>query len=133
MARLADADDYDYMWGPLKWRRHAPNAIRSRRGQAFLRELIEALDAMPAKRLIAGDLEYEGEVCALGSVGIKRGLDLRKFALNDYERIANALGIARPLVQEIEWINDEPVWSDNPERRWRRMREWAVQHLKQDT
>lgn len=33
------------------WRGQVASAIRGKRGQAFLRELVEALDAMPEKRL----------------------------------------------------------------------------------
>lgn len=110
------------------------SAIRGRRGQAFLRELIEALDAMPEKRLISGELRKDGEVCAMGSVGIKRGIKLEALNTHDYDGIADTFGIAHQLVQEIEWENDEggPWTGETPEERWKRIREWAVAHLKKD-
>jgi len=62
-----------------RWRGAMLSAIRGKRGQAFLRELIEALDALPAKELAAHSFTRGGEVCALGSVALKRGLDVSEF------------------------------------------------------
>lgn len=50
--------------------RYLNNARRSlwgRKGQAVLREVRAALLAMPEKRLIAGSLLKDGEVCAIGA------------------------------------------------------------------
>ena len=44
--------------------------------------------------------------------------------------IAGAFGITHQLVREIEYMNDEVEWEDDPEKRWRRMRAWAVSQLK---
>lgn len=69
MSRAGYSDDLD----PLdlgRWRAQVLSALRGKRGQAFLRDLIAALDAMPEKRLVSGDLQDEtGCVCALGALG----------------------------------------------------------------
>lgn len=44
----------------IRWRGAVASAIRGKRGQAFLREMLAALDAMPEKRLIAGSLVFDG-------------------------------------------------------------------------
>jgi len=44
--------------------------------QAFLKEMLVALDSLPAPRLIDGELEADGEACALGSVGKSRGIEM---------------------------------------------------------
>ena len=114
------------------WRGQVTSAIGGKRGQAFLRELIEALDGMPEKRLIANVLRAYGEVCAIGSVGARRGIDLEALDPHDHEGLASVFGIAHQLVQEIEFMNDDECfgWGASPEDRWKRMRAWAVQNLK---
>lgn len=117
-------------WALIRWRGQVASAIRGKRGQAFLRELVEALDAMPEKRLIAHELQLGGNVCAIGSVGLQRGIDMSKLDPADYDGIAGAFGIAYQLVCEIEFMNDEAHWGASPEVRWRHVRSWAVENLR---
>lgn len=143
MGRSGYTDDYDF--DPLahgRWRAQVASAIRGKRGQAFLRELVEALDAMPEKRLIANNLEHAGNVCAIGAVGAVRGVDMSTLDPEDYDKIASTFGIAYQLVQEIEWENDEAYlgWNEvkreidpTPEGRWKHMRAWAVSHIKAES
>jgi hypothetical protein len=126
-----DDDDID-QWAHIRWRGQVASSIKGARGQAFLRELIEALDAMPEKRLIAKDLESSGNVCAIGSVGVRRGVDLAVLDPHDPEGISDAFGIAHQLVREIEWENDEGAWDETPEQRWTRMRAWAVSRVRSE-
>ena len=128
MSRAGYSEDCDG-WALIRWRGQVASAIRGKRGQAFLRELIEALDAMPEKRLIANDLEAAGNVCAIGSVGARRGTDMSKLDPEDPDGIASAFGIAQQLVREIEFMNDEAAWNETPEERWARMRAWAASQL----
>lgn len=132
MSRSGYSDDWDgEWWDHIRWRGQVASAIRGKRGQAFLRELVEALDAMPEKRLIANDLAHAGNVCAIGSVGLKRGVDMSELDPEDYDTIAGQFGIAHQLVQEIEYMNDEAgAWKETPEARWGRMRAWAVRQLR---
>lgn len=122
MSRSGYSDDWDFdWWSHIRWR-----------GQAFLREMIEALDAMPEKRLIANNLEHAGNVCAIGSVGVKRGVDMSEIDPEDYNRVAAVFGIARQLVQEIEFMNDEGVYCLTDEERWQKMRAWVVSLLRDE-
>lgn len=137
MSRSGYSDDYDFdNWAQILWRGTVASSIRGKRGQAFLRDLIAALDTMPEKRLIKHDLiNRRGAVCAIGSVGVARGIDMTGIDPEDYERIADTFGVASPLVREIEFMNDEDFfdggkWTDDPEERWQRMRAWAVSNLK---
>ena len=127
MSRSGYSNDGDYdQWSHIRWRGQVTSAIRGKRGQAFLHELIEALDALPEKRLIANELENGGNVCAIGSVGLQRGIDMSEIDVDDYDTIAAKFGIARQLVQEIEWMNDEGQWRATPESRWQYIRNWAA-------
>lgn len=110
-----------------RWRGQVASATRGKRGQAFFRELIEALDAMPEKRLIHGDLKDDaGCVCALGAVALKRGADPDKLDTYDYDALGQMFNIAHQLAQEVMYWND---LRDNPEDRWTRMRAWAEKQI----
>lgn len=131
MSRSGYVDDGDLEnWSLIRWRGQVASAIRGKRGQAFLRELIAALDALPEKKLIANKLELAGNVCAIGSVGRARGVDMSTLDVYDYDKIAAVFGVAHQLVQEIEWMNDEGFYGHTPEARWKFMRDWAVSNLK---
>lgn len=127
-------DDMEDPWAHICWRGAVKSAIRGKRGQTFLKELVAALDAMPVKRLIKDDLEHNGDVCALGSVGRARGLDMSGLNPEDPSQLVAAFGIPDALVREIEYMNDEGCWTSNrkmtPEDRWQQMRDWAAKQIK---
>ena len=131
MNRSGYSDDCDNNWDLIKWRGQVASSIRGKRGQAFLHELLVALDAMPDKRLITDELQSEAGVCALGCVGARRGLVMTDLDPEDSGQIAWMLGIANPLVCEIEWVNDEAALEpETPEQRWQRVRRWVVDQLR---
>jgi hypothetical protein len=108
-------------------------AIGGRRGQAFLRELVEALDAMAVKELVEDALEYEdGSVCAIGAVCKARGLDTSKIDPYESECVAQSVGIATCMAAEIAYENDS-CWKESPAERWQRMRNWAAEQLVKET
>jgi hypothetical protein len=92
------------------WRGAVASSIRGKRGQRLLRELAEALDAMPVKELVSGELEdADGEHCALGVVGQRRGVALKTVDPDDWDAVAKMFDIASPLAREIVYMNDEVV------------------------
>lgn len=132
------------------WRGAVESAIRGRRGQAFLREMADALDAMPVKELVADDVVRDSEhVCAMGAVIVARRLDVSKVDIYNARDTADILGIAGALAQEIAYENDEcgrvrveeegpcQPWNwpritwreETPAERWTRMRAWVDQNL----
>lgn len=129
MSRAGYNDDF-FDWHTIMYRGQVASTIKGKKGQAFLRELADALDAMPEKRLIAHDLQTGGNVCAIGSVGARRGLDMDKLDPEDPDRIAAAFGITHQLVREIEYMNDEGFYGSSPEERWKFMRNWVEQQIK---
>lgn len=134
MSRSGYSEDLDN-WALIRWRGQLASAIRGARGQAFLCDLITALEAMPVKRLIRGELQQpDGEVCALGAVGVMRGIDMTDVDTEDAQSVALMFGIAQQLACEIEFQNDEAEWSaETPEERWTRLHEWARDQLRKDT
>lgn len=129
MSRSGYSDDgggYEF----AMWRGQVVSAIRGKRGQAFLREMIDALDAMPQKRLIKNEF-WNGEACALGVVAQRRvNIDPISVGPDEYDRLAELFGVAHQLIREIEFENDEKLWRATPEQRWQHMRDWAVRNLK---
>jgi hypothetical protein len=81
--------------------------------------------ALSEHKLIDGDLENEGAVCALGAVGKARGLDMSGLDVGDRDGVATAFGIAPALAAEIVYMNDEAGYNDTPEQRFSRMRAWV--------
>jgi hypothetical protein len=113
------------------YRATVERALKGRRGQAFLRELAAALDAMPEKVLIAEELiDAQGQCCAIGAVCKARGLDVSKVDHEDPESVARVIGVARSMAAEIAYENDEGAWTDEePAKRWQRIRKWVNDNL----
>lgn len=131
LSRAGYSDDGGGGWRLIMWRGAVASAIRGARGQAFLKEMLGTLDAMPEKRLISEELiTKEGEVCAIGSVGKARGLPMENLDVQDYDGIAAAFGISQALVREIEYENDDYWHTETPEHRWERVRRWVVENIK---
>jgi len=133
MSRSGYSEDYgcDNQWDLIRWRGAVASAIRGARGQLFLKEMLAAFDAIEPKRLIANDLIKGGEVCAIGSVGIKRGVDMTKFDPDDREGVAGVFGISPAMAAEIAFENDEGgPYNETPENRYARMRRWIEAQIK---
>lgn len=125
MSRSGYSDDCDDQWALIRWRGAVASSIRGKRGQAFLTEMRDALDAMPEKKLVAMELEVAGSVCAIGAVGKARGVDMSVIDPEDYSTVAGKFGIAEPLAQEIVYLNDEAgPYKETDENRFARMRRW---------
>jgi hypothetical protein len=114
------------------WRGAVNSAIRGRRGQKLLADLVAALDAMPTKALIEHELQNEqGEVCALGAVGVARGIDMKAIDPFEPTEVADAFDIAPALAQEVVYVNDEMAYRNlTPSERWEFVREWAISELR---
>jgi hypothetical protein len=150
MSRSGYIDDIDDQWSHIRWRGAVASAMRGKRGQAFLREMLAAMDAMPEKKLIANDLETaDGAVCAIGSVGKARGVDMREIDPENYSLVAGVFGIAEPMAQEIVFMNDEAFIFETdakgfikkdengkdirltPEGRFQKMRAWIASQIRE--
>lgn len=119
------------------YRGNVERVLRSKRGQAFLRELAAQMDAMPEKILIEGELVApDGQCCTMGVVCKARGIETEGIDYEDPGSVAKALGINYMMAAEIAYENDEcgpPSWSkghdETPAERWERMRKWVQTNL----
>jgi hypothetical protein len=130
MSRSGYIDDCE-PWALIRWRGAVKSAIKGARGQKFLRELLDAMDAMPDKKLIPYFLEADGSYCTLGVIAKSRGINT-DIDPDDTEILADRLGIADAMIREIVFENDEggSYWkTETPEQRWQRMRAWVAGHI----
>ncbi|MEJ2800597.1 hypothetical protein WAE61_01860 [Comamonadaceae bacterium PP-2] len=112
MSRSGYTDDPENL---ALWRGAVNRAIQGKRGQAFLRELAAAMDAMPQKTLADSSFQTaDGEFCTLGTVGAARGLDMSGLvdldddeAYCDTDAVGKLFGIAPAMAAEIMFLNDE--------------------------
>jgi len=127
MTRSGYVDDCEYL---ELYRGSVMRAIRGKRGQAFLNELAESMDAMDEKILITEDLiDSEGNCCAIGVVCKSRNLDVTNVDCYDPETVGNLMGIARSMAAEIEFMNDERGYVETPPQRWQRIRQWVDKNI----
>jgi hypothetical protein len=141
MTRYCNSDDYDYEpWMEGQAAGALRSAIRGRRGQQLLRDLIAGLDALPVPELAAGSLEdpETGCVCALGAVRIQRGTDAVPLWFDptdpdvDWRNLAAPFDISETLANAVVSQNeycDERNDEQSRRRRWRSVRAWAVRNL----
>jgi hypothetical protein len=141
MSRSGYTDDCENLG---LWRGAVAASIRGKRGQAFLRDALAALDAMPVKELIPHHLQAEGSFCLLGAVAAAKSIDYNQLNAadpDDFDTYAAAamFGIAQPMAAEIVYENDEhpPRWNiadqqyilETPAQRWQRMRDWVASKI----
>ena len=131
MSRSGYVDDLeDYILNLYRGR--VARTIKGKRGQAFLRELATAMDAMPEKVLIADDLINEdGDCCAIGVVCKSRGINVSIVDPHQADEVGAAVDISPTMAAEIEYENDEGWYGkpETPEERWQRMRRWVGRHI----
>ncbi len=127
MSRSGYIDDCEDQWALIRYRGAVKASLKGKRGQAFLRELIGAMDAMPVKELIGDSLqEQSGAVCALGAVGVARKMDLSVLNPKNITTVSASFGISEAMAREIVYENDEGSWAnETPAQRYERVRAWA--------
>lgn len=152
MNRSNYSDDCDDLLALGRWRGRVASALRGARGQALLRRLAAALDAMPVKKLAcitSGDgLSQDGCDCALGVLARLEGVPLDD---SEPETLGRLFNVWYGLAAEVMWINDEQYshdyyygpkryegeqlrWaSPSDEGRWVHVRDWVARHLKEKT
>ena len=129
-----DCDDTESLLASGRWQAQLRSAIRGKRGQRFLLDLIAALDALPERKLIANDLQREGSFCALGALAHHRKQTIEldgEWEDRDWAKLGNAFDIAEQLARETMFINDERTRNDG--ERWFDVRRWAIRNLTPET
>ncbi len=109
MSRSGYTDDCE-TWDLIRWRGAVTSALRGKRGQQALREILAALDALPEKKLAAESLvTADGAYCTLGALGASRGLNMADIDPEDRKLVADVFGVAEAMAAEIMFLNDEAV------------------------
>jgi len=146
MSRSGYSDDLDN-WSLICWRGAVNSALRGQRGQKFLHELRDALDALPEKKLIEHEFQRaDGSCCAIGAVGKARGINMVGMdaeAATDTGYLTETFNIADAMVREVEFMNDDDgAWWGQKDgesmdkyyermdrKRWTRVSEWVDRKL----
>lgn len=151
MSRIRD--DFDYMDAEQQarvnlWRGNLHRQIRSKRGQAFLKELLAAIEVLPDKRLASGVIaKPDGPVCSLGAMALARRIasgedprlvldELSSIIVDDSDErwkgeeieewAKQELACPSHLAWEIPFVNDYGSFhSETPESRYERMVAWT--------
>ena len=127
-------DEGDDNWSYIRWRGASLSARRGKRGQAFFRDMLVALDALPEKKLIADSLRKEdGNVCALGALAVARDIDTDDLDPMDHDKVAATFDIAPILARDVVFTNDddfEQYKDETDEDRFIRVRTWVANQLK---
>lgn len=152
MARFDGDYENEYNAWAL-WEQATTIALGSVKGQQILRDLRDALLALPSKRLISGQLACKGEVCTMGALAAYRRRDEdRAEVLAELERkidydedgpyggweadeatilVGQEVGVGVALSSHMAWLNDS-YGSVTPEQRYERVLAWtetAIQDL----
>ena len=122
------------------YRATVDRSINGKRGQAFLKRLIKALEAMPTKELHADIFaKPDGACCAMGAVALYEGHDIEKDydpnVQDDSNYAYEKLNISQSMAAEIAFVNDyEGYFKENerPAIKWKRMYAWAKDRLKDE-
>jgi hypothetical protein len=146
-----DGPEYNNAWE--LYEKAIDNAKKGKRGQKLLRELADALDALPVKRLVAGRfVRADGEVCTLGALAMARGVEADKLAHldqlahridsdGDYgpelveplrREASEVFDVARCLAGHIMDRNDGGPDNETSEQRFSRMRFWVAEQIKSE-
>lgn len=118
-------------WEMIKWRGAVNSAIKGKRGQVLLKNMLLALDLMVEKKLIKNELiARDGSCCALGAVAIHENIDVSIVDPGDSLTVSFAFDIAESLAKEIVYINDEDFYiNESSESRWIRVRKWVCDNI----
>lgn len=145
-----DGDGEEYPGEYALFEANIDRALAGKRGQAILREMKAALEALPHKRLCQGRLADDGEVCVLGALCVKRLRDTgltfeeavekaeREYAEMDAQALADTAGSRMKLGFHLAWktmyANDELGENykskTTPEKRFENVMNWINSNLK---
>ncbi len=107
--RISYSEEEDYPGEFDLYQGNCMRSIKGKKGQAALRELEQALLAMPDKRLIANELETaDGDVCAIGALVKHRGVT-PKSDPEDMEEVGMELGMPRLVAWKVVALNDVDI------------------------
>ena len=127
-----ECGDIEDNWGLIRYRGAVNSAIKGKRGQKLLKELLNVLDNMDEKKLVdcSNEFSFEinGQYCALGALANSRGLDVSEINPENAHIVGETFGIAESLAREIMYMNDEhpTKWNEKDSDRWLRVRMWVA-------
>lgn len=140
-----NGENYDEEWNN-QWELWEANTLRHMRGpagQAILRELREALLALPERKLINSRLaDEQGCVCTIGALALHRGRKVEELAAlipaelwDEYEEelkteaLGRELGLKHVMIVALAGQNDDTWRTETPEQRFERVLKWVESEI----
>lgn len=124
------------------WAENSRRAFASKKGLKMLRELRDALAALPERRLLGGqfaniwheddDSIRVGDVCAIGALAKYKGFEFTSHhGSEDFDgfetaAIARSLGMSYVMGYDLAYRNDETYGSLGESERWWTMYGWLT-------
>src|SRR5262245_59672680 len=110
MSRINYADEEDHPGQFELWQANCLRSIKGRKGQAALRELEQALLALPEKRLIADELENaDGQVCAIGALVKHKNHTPKADPEYEMEAVGVEMGMPEMVAWKVVCLNDHEL------------------------
>ena len=137
MSRIRYSDEEDFPGQFGLWQANCNRSISGQQGQSALRDLESALLALPAKRLIAGELDDGEDVCAIGALVRHRHVVLQADP-EEMVEVGEECGMPRLMAWKIVEVNDMQfdyhyIGSQRiaftPEERYAKMLAWVQKRL----
>jgi len=141
MSRSGYSEDLDN-WDLIRWRGAVESAMKGRRGQDLLRQLLHAMDELEDKRLAGSTLQAEdGTFCMLGLAAQAKDVEVSDLVPDNFdpdyyddfpaETLAKRLDIAPAMAKEVMFMNDE-IFVGTQESRFDMARNWLVKNIRDD-
>jgi hypothetical protein len=150
MSRFGSDDFYEeFPNQSLLWWHNAETHLAGAKGQKVLRELRDAMLAMPERKLIRGRLaDEQGHVCAVGALAVARGESVDELAaritfdkwgdVDSYDAeditiaIGRQIGLKEVMSTLLAQVNDD-AWGapidETDEQRFERVLAWIEKKL----
>lgn len=132
MSRFNYSDEEEFGGQFALWRANTERCLTGKNGQKALRDMREALLALPDKMLIS-DVLYDdnGLVCAVGAYGKYIGADLSKFDPEDAtDEAGEAMGLPFRVAWSLVEMNDMIFDTETPEERYTKVLAWVESRIK---
>jgi len=140
--RINYSDEEDFPNQAFLWEANYERSLKGRKGQSALRDIEQALLALPEKKLIADALQDDdGQVCAIGALAKHKGVSMPPpleidSEFEDYKvidqmvELGRSLGVPKLVAIAVIHENDNDWNVPTPEARYRRVLTWVQRQLR---
>ncbi len=123
--RISYSEEEQFPGQFFLWRANSARSLLGKAGQAALRELRDALLALPTKRLVVGVLDNGADCCAIGALVRRKGITPKADPEYEMEDVGVECGMPRLVAWRVVEENDMATYSMTPEQRYAAILAWV--------